>query len=126
MNKARKLLDIIESAPTVLIVEDSLEFMEVLYHKFQEMGWNTIRATNVDQAKQAIDQSKDIIDLVVTDFHLGSERGNEVAEYAKEHMPDTPVILQSGDPDDPDVNKELFDKIYNKVNLKDLFQDIGA
>jgi CheY-like chemotaxis protein len=81
----------------VLIVEDEPDLMDVAASLFTNMGYEVLTAAS---AREAIDvlEHKDV-DILFTDVVMPNGMdGLELAAYAREHFPETKIMLASGYP----------------------------
>jgi PAS domain S-box-containing protein len=94
---------IVESQPTlpsrkmkVLVVEDNSSVREVAAAMIEEMGFETITATNGHEGLQMIDDQRDI-DLVLSDVIMaGGMNGPELAAKAIKIRPELKILFMSG------------------------------
>ena len=76
----------------ILIVEDERAIRLALSGLLRREGYETDQAENGEEAIRAL--GKDAYDFVLTDLALGSgASGMEVLRSAKEHQPETPVVM---------------------------------
>lgn len=90
----------ISNAPTrklkVLVVEDNNSVREVAAAMIDEMGFETLTATNGHEGLQMIDDHRDI-DLVLSDVIMaGGMNGPELAAKAIKLRPDLKILFMSG------------------------------
>ena len=80
----------------VLVVEDNNSVREVAAAMIDEMGFETITATNGHEGLQMIDDHRDI-DLVLSDVIMaGGMNGPELAAKAIKLRPDLKILFMSG------------------------------
>ena len=93
----------VESEPTrpsrkmkILVVEDNSSVREVAAAMIEEMGFETITATNGHEGLQMIDDQRDI-DLVLSDVIMaGGMNGPELAAKAIKLRPELRILFMSG------------------------------
>lgn len=81
---------------TILIVDDSIEMLEVLRRHLQSMNFTTFQCTNVNDAIGILNQTT--IDLLITDLQMPGINGMELVKYTSEHFPSIPKLVITGHP----------------------------
>lgn len=114
--------EISPDAKSVLIVEDSPEFLEIFRFLFDKKGYKTYLATDYKTAKNILDHRSDHIEFCVLDYDLGVGTGDDVAKYALEKGIDE-LYLVSGEPSRAD--HKLYTKVYDKRDLVKFLDDMG-
>ena len=85
------------SGPLVLYVEDEALVRELGLAGLEEAGFAVEAVTSGSAAIMAIDGREKAFRAIVTDIDLGGElSGWDVARYAREKLPDIPVVYVSG------------------------------
>lgn len=84
------------SAATILIVEDDPDISDLVASAVEAMGFASVRASSVAQAKQALQTQ--IIDTVTLDLVMPDNHGFALMEWmqAEPHCENIPVIVVSG------------------------------
>ncbi|MBC8317951.1 MAG: response regulator [Desulfobulbaceae bacterium] len=90
---------------SILIVDDEKLIIKSLKINLSREGFDVSTAETVDQAL-AIIQSKHI-DIILSDYLIGSNTGAYLTEKAKEIQPDARIIIFSGHKDPPAIEKTL-------------------
>jgi PAS domain S-box-containing protein len=81
----------------VLIVEDEPDLMDVAASLFTSMGYDVLTASSGRAAIDLLEQSD--IDILFTDVVMPNGMdGIELANYTRDHYPDTKIMLASGYP----------------------------
>ena len=119
------------SKETILIVDDELELLQLANRFLQDLGYNTLTASNAENALTIL-QSNCNIDLLFTDIVMpGTMDGCELAKKALQIQPDIKVLLTSGfAPKYASTEKlsipafKLLNKPYRKSNLASHIQDV--
>ncbi len=79
------------SSPTILIVDDEPDIIELLELTLARMGMEVFSATNISEAKTLLQSHK--FQLCFTDMRLPDGEGLELVNYISEHCPDLPVAI---------------------------------
>lgn len=80
----------------ILIVDDSLEMLEVIKRHLNTLNYYTFQATNVNDAIEILKIST--VDLLITDLQMPEIDGMKLVQYASEHFPETPILVITGYP----------------------------
>ncbi len=87
--------------PKILILEDEFLIRFTLTEALTEDGFTVAQASTGPEALEALAADPGIA-LLLTDVQLpGGLDGMEVAQRARERLPDLPVIFMTGRPDSP-------------------------
>lgn len=81
---------------SVLVVDDSLEMLELLQRQLKGMDLITFRASNVPDAIELLKHTS--VDLLITDLQMPEINGMQLVHYVKEHYPELPVLVVTGYP----------------------------
>jgi two-component system response regulator PilR (NtrC family) len=76
---------------TILIIDDEKSLLDLLTVVFKKEGYAVKTAASAAGAFEVL--AKEEIDLVVTDIKMPGADGMDVLRYARENLPDLPVIL---------------------------------
>lgn len=112
----------------ILIVDDEKLIIKTLKINLSREGFDVSTAENVDQAL-AIIQSKQI-DILLSDYLIGSMTGLDLIKQAKKLQPDTKVIMFSGQKDTLVIEKilahgaDIF--IVKPFGMKKLLEEIAT
>jgi PAS domain S-box-containing protein len=79
----------------VLVVEDDASVRFVVLEVLRELGYEAIEVASGDEALKVL-ASPRRIDLLVSDVGLPGLNGRQMAEIAREHRPDLPVLFMTG------------------------------
>ncbi|NKE47760.1 PAS domain S-box protein [Roseomonas frigidaquae] len=86
---------VLGTGETVLVVEDDPSVRLVVLQVLGELGYDAIETEGGKEAVPIL-QSRRRIDLLVTDVGLPGLNGRQIAEIAREHRPDLPVLFMTG------------------------------
>jgi two-component system, NtrC family, response regulator HydG len=81
---------------TILIVDDSIEMLEVLRRHLFTMEFTVFQSTNVIDAIDILKNTS--IDLLITDLQMPGIHGMKLVQYATEHFPTIPILVITGYP----------------------------
>lgn len=85
------------SQPTVLLVDDDENILDVVQESLRDAGYSVVTAANGAQALQILNEDAGRIDVVFSDISMpGGMSGIELARHAYEVRPALRVILTSG------------------------------
>ncbi len=76
---------------TILIIDDEKSLLDLLSVVFKKEGYGVRTASSAAAGFEIL--AKDEIDLVVTDIKMPGADGMDILRYARENLPDLPVIL---------------------------------
>ena len=99
-----------ERKGTVLVVDDEEMALYVEVLMLERIGYNTLQATNSEEACQLYRDEKDNIDLVVLDMILPDENGAATYKVLKKINPDIKVLVSTGYGTDENVRQILNDR----------------
>jgi two-component system cell cycle sensor histidine kinase/response regulator CckA len=99
-----------ERKGTVLVVDDEEMALYVEVLMLERIGYNTLQATNSEEACQLYRNEKDHIDLVVLDMILPDENGAATYKVLKRINPDIKVLVSTGYGTDENVRQILNDR----------------
>lgn len=81
---------------SILVVDDSLDTLEVLRRNLEAANYLVQCATGVPQAVQIL--GKSAVDVVVTDLKMPGVSGIELVRHVRENLKDTEVLMITGYP----------------------------
>jgi len=91
-----------ESAPihhgdgqSVLLVEDDESVRLLVRDVLEELGYRATEAADGQQAVRILEQGQRF-DLMISDVGLPGMNGRQLAEIAREHLPDLPILFVTG------------------------------
>ena len=83
--------------PSVLLVDDARDMLELLRRNMAAMGLTPFAANNVVDAIEVLGNSP--VDLVITDLNMPGIGGLQLVKYLSQHHPGLPVLVITGYPD---------------------------
>jgi len=111
--------------PTVLVVEDDLDMLELLQEILSHSGYCVITAANVQDGIHMLETMTFCV--VVTDLHLPDGNGNQILAHIREtEAIHTQVILCTGMELLPSLNHHDYDDYLTKPVCPDLLTDTVA
>lgn len=81
---------------SILVVDDSLEMLELLQRQLKGMNLVTFQASNVPDAIELLKYTT--VSLLITDLQMPEINGMQLVHYVKEHYPELPVLVVTGYP----------------------------
>ena len=76
---------------SVLVVDDSLEMLELLQRQLKAMNLITFQASNVADAIDLLKHTS--VDMLITDLQMPEVNGMQLVHYVKEHYPELKVLV---------------------------------
>ncbi len=84
-----------QQGETVLVVEDDPAVRLLVIDVLQMLGYQTLEAAEGNAAIRLL-ESTPTIDMLVTDVGLPGMNGRQLADVARQHRPDLPVLFMTG------------------------------
>jgi two-component system, cell cycle sensor histidine kinase and response regulator CckA len=81
---------------TILLAEDEAQLRTVIQMYLESLGYTVVSAGNGEEALATLQNSSQVIDLLITDIIMPLIGGPELARVAQEKRSDLPVIYISG------------------------------
>ncbi len=82
------------SQSTVLVVDDSLDTLEVVRRNLQAEGFVVQTATSVTQAVEILERQ--LVDLVITDYKMPGKTGLDLVRHVRGNHPETEIMMITG------------------------------
>jgi len=82
------------SKASVLIVDDSLDTLEVLERNLISEGYRVHQSTSVSAAIDLLEV--EAVDLVITDLKMPKISGIDLVRHVHENLPETAVMMVTG------------------------------
>jgi two-component system, cell cycle sensor histidine kinase and response regulator CckA len=86
----------LDQSPTVLVVEDESEVLEVTCEILKAHGFTPISAQNGAEALAYFETPGAMVDLVLSDVRMPRMNGPRMASELRKTHPETPVLFMSG------------------------------
>ena len=83
--------------PSVLLVDDSRDMLELLRRYMNNMGLTPFTTNNVVDAIDLLEQGP--VDLVITDLNMPDVHGTQLVRYVAQHFPKIPILVLTGYPE---------------------------
>ena len=93
--------------PTILLVDDSIDFLTSLSKLLGYYGYLVAGAANSEAAMNYVANAKKRFDVIVTDLAMPNVDGLAFLTAAKKAFPDVPVIIVTGHPDQRTTDEAL-------------------
>jgi CheY-like chemotaxis protein len=85
------------STSSVLIAEDYPEFRAGILALLEPLALNCVPVSNGKLAIDVLSDPAQELDLLITDMDMPVNTGWDVIEACREHRPDLPIIMQTGE-----------------------------
>lgn len=86
----------INTAGSVLLVDDDAVLLEIMEHVLQNLGFKVFVAGSGKEAVVLLQKHQDIIDCLITDLSMPDMDGWETLVALRKIQPDLPAVLSSG------------------------------
>ena len=113
----------------ILFVDDEPDIVAISRDRLEKSGYDVVAVTNVLDALEAIRNSKDLFDLVITDYAMPRMTGVELAQEIRRMGFNMPIILCTGNNEQIALEKvrgsgitELAAKPLNKKEFSHIVQ----
>ncbi|HUJ72539.1 MAG TPA: response regulator [Verrucomicrobiae bacterium] len=93
--------------PTILLVDDNIEFLAAQSKLLGYFGYVVSGAANSEAAMNYVATARNRFDLIVTDLTMPNIDGLAFMTAAKTTFPDIPVIIVTGHPDQRTTDEAL-------------------
>ncbi len=96
-------------SPTVLVVDDEPEILNLSKSFLEPYGYEVLTAPNGLKGKSVFDAASDSIDILVTDIEMGEGiHGLALATYVRSVNPNVRIVIMSG-------RMDLFEEEARKI-----------
>lgn len=87
----------------ILVIDDNEGVRKLIEAALVDAGFDTVAATNAQEALELVVRCRPDISLVITDVVLPGLSGSALVRLLRSELPSTPVILMSGYFDHPSL-----------------------
>lgn len=105
---------------TILIVDDNKDFCSVFKELYSGKKYKIIEAHNPLSALEHFNKNNFEIDIVVCDFYLPIQNGNDFLEIVKKKSPNVKCLLISADDDIKERKFPYVDNTFSKFDLDEI------
>ncbi|MCS3515544.1 MULTISPECIES: response regulator [Pseudomonas] len=113
------------SASTILVVEDDAIVRMLIVDVLEELEFSVLEAADAKAALAVVENSAQVIDLMMTDVGLPDMDGKQLATRVRELRPALPILFASGYAESIDVPAGMqviakpfsIDQLRDKVKL---------
>ena len=84
------------SSPTILVVEDDAIVRMLIVDVLEELEFAVLEAADAEAALKVVEDTAQVIDLMMTDVGLPDMDGKALAIKARELRPTLPILFASG------------------------------
>lgn len=116
------------TAPTILVVEDDAIVRMLIVDVLEELEFQVLEAADAEQALKVVEDSNNVINLMMTDVGLPDMDGKQLATKVRELRPDLPILFASGYAESIDVPEgmHVIGKPFSIDQLRDKVKTILA
>lgn len=87
----------IKNNPTLIIIEDDRDLLDLLISYFKQRGYNAISFTNAEEAIVEIENKRQNVDVVISDLKLPMMDGMEFIKRIRKTNSKLPIILMTSE-----------------------------
>jgi DNA-binding NtrC family response regulator len=108
----------VNSPRTILVVDETATLRQIMVRALDGVGYKTLVAASGADALRILERGGAPIDLVITDFHLGTGMsGVGLAIGVQTQRPGVPVLLMSGEHSHRGAAEYFLEKPFTMVDL---------
>ena len=109
------------SASTILVVEDDAIVRMLIVDVLEELEFSVLEAADAKAALAVVENSAQVIDLMMTDVGLPDMDGKQLAARVRELRPALPILFASGYAESIDVpaGMQVIAKPFSIDQLRD-------
>ncbi|MFL1504918.1 response regulator [Pseudomonas sp. O64] len=106
---------------TILVVEDDAIVRMLIVDVLEELEFSVLEAADAQEALQLVENTDQVIDLMMTDVGLPDMDGKELATKVRELRPALPILFASGYAESIDVpaGMQVIGKPFSIDQLRD-------
>jgi CheY-like chemotaxis protein len=109
------------TASTILVVEDDAIVRMLIVDVLEELEFNVLEAGDAEEALALVQNTGQVIDLMMTDVGLPDMDGKQLAAKVRELRADLPILFASGYAENIDVpaGMQVIAKPFSIDQLRD-------
>ncbi|OIN46285.1 response regulator [Pseudomonas azotoformans] len=109
------------TASTILVVEDDAIVRMLIVDVLEELEFNVLEAGDAEEALALVQNTDQVIDLMMTDVGLPDMDGKQLAAKVRELRADLPILFASGYAENIDVpaGMQVIAKPFSIDQLRD-------
>ncbi|MGE1156506.1 response regulator [Pseudomonas kitaguniensis] len=106
---------------TILVVEDDAIVRMLIVDVLEELEFAVVEAADAEEALKVVENTDQVIDLMMTDVGLPDMDGKQLAGKVRELRPALPILFASGYADNIDVpaGMQVIAKPFSIDQLRD-------
>lgn len=109
------------TSPTILVVEDDAIVRMLIVDVLEELEFTVVEAADAEEALKKVEDTHQVIDLMMTDVGLPDMDGKQLATKVRELRPTLPILFASGYAENIDVppGMQVIAKPFSIDQLRD-------
>lgn len=109
------------TSPTILVVEDDAIVRMLIVDVLEELEFTVVEAADAEEALKKVEDTHQVIDLMMTDVGLPDMDGKQLATKVRELRPALPILFASGYAENIDVppGMQVIAKPFSIDQLRD-------
>ena len=113
---------------TILVVEDDAIVRMLIVDVLEELEFSVVEAADAEEALKVVENTRQAIDLMMTDVGLPDMDGKQLAAKVREVRPTLPILFASGYAENIDVPAGMLviGKPFSIDQLRDKVKSILA
>ena len=106
---------------TILVVEDDAIVRMLIVDVLEELEFTVVEAADAEEALKIVENSSQVIDLLMTDVGLPDMDGKQLATKVRELRPALPILFASGYAENIDAGQgmQIIAKPFSIDQLRD-------
>ncbi len=106
---------------TILVVEDDAIVRMLIVDVLEELEFTVVEAADAEEALKVVENTSQVIDLMMTDVGLPDMNGKQLATKVRELRPALPILFASGYAENIDVppGMQVIAKPFSIDQLRD-------
>lgn len=113
-----------EKEPTILVVDDDVDYLFQLEHSIKKFGFQVITADSQKRAEQLLENTKP--DLAIYDLMMENDDSGFILNYrTRKKYPDIPIIIVTAVASETGISFDLQAEEERKWSKADLYLEKG-